>query len=288
MNQNNSLDDNQGCAPQMNEKPMDNQFSSHLDYQQDSDYNQDNNISQQYPVGIKSGQNSEDEQIIQAIIRNGFIAKVFGIVAIQLAFTFSFILLCQTRAIKNFVAQNEGFCTFLVVTSIIGFIVSVCLISCSRSLARKVPINYVILLFVTLCESILATSASIYYPIDIVASAILLTIAASLGIITYALKTKRDMTSCGMALFVFASQLFFFGILSLFLRSQFLNLVYTLLCTVMVGMYLVYDVQLISGKFGIQYSVDDYIFAAMELYIDIIRLFLEILRILSKLQKNNN
>ena len=53
-------------------------------------------------------------------------------------------------------------------------------------------------------------------------------------------------------------------------------------------MYLVYDVQLISGKFGIQYSVDDYIFAAMELYIDIIRLFLEILRILAKFQKNNN
>ena len=53
----------------------------------------------------------------------------------------------------------------------------------------------------------------------------------------------------------------------------------------MFGLYLVYDVQLISGKFGIEYSIDDYIFAAMELYLDIIRLFLEILRILSKFQK---
>ena len=288
MNQDSSLGDNQGCAPQIHEKPVDNQFSNQLDYPQDNFYSHDNNISQQYPVGIKSDQNNEEDQIIQATIRNGFIAKVFGIVAIQLTFTFSFILLCQTKLIKNFVAHNEGFCTFLVVSSVIGFIVSVCLISCSRTLARKVPTNYIILFFVTLAESILSTSASIYYPIEIVVSAIVLTIAASLGIITYALKTKRDMTSCGMALFVFVSQLFFFGFLNLFIRSQFLNLVYTLLCTVMVGMYLVYDVQLISGKFGIQYSVDDYIFAAMELYIDIIRLFLEILRILSKFQKNNN
>ena len=264
MNQDSSLGDNQGCAPQIHEKPVDNQFSNQLDYPQDNFYSNDNNISQQYPVGIKSDQNNEEDQIIQATIRNGFIAKVFGIVAIQLTFTFSFI------------------------SSVIGFIVSVCLISCSRTLARKVPTNYIILFFVTLAESILSTSASIYYPIEIVVSAIVLTIAASLGIITYALKTKRDMTSCGMALFVFVSQLFFFGFLNLFIRSQFLNLVYTLLCTVMVGMYLVYDVQLISGKFGIQYSVDDYIFAAMELYIDIIRLFLEILRILAKFQKNNN
>lgn len=288
MNHDSSLDDNQGGVPQINEKPMDNQFSSSMDYPQDNYYNQDNNISQQYPVGIKSGQNSDDDQAIQATIRNGFIAKVFGIVAIQLTFTFTFILLCHTKIIKDFIAHNEGFCTLLVVTSIIGFIVSACLISCSRSMARKVPTNYILLFLVTLSESILSTSASIYYPIEIVVAAIVLTIAASLGIIIYALKTKRDMTSFGMALFVLASQLFFFGLLSLFIRSQFLHLLYTSLCTLMIGMYLVYDVQLISGKFGIQYSVEDYIFAAMELYIDIIRLFLEILRILSKFQKNNN
>ena len=209
MNQDSSLGENQVCAPQIHEKPVDNQFSNQLDYPQDNFYSQDNNISQQYPVGIKSDQNNEEDQIIQATIRNGFIAKVFGIVAIQLTFTFSFILLCQTKLIKNFVAHNEGFCTFLVVSSVIGFIVSVCLISCSRTLARKVPTNYIILFFVTLAESILSTSASIYYPIEIVVSAIVLTIAASLGIITYALKTKRDMTSCGMALFVFVSQYYY-------------------------------------------------------------------------------
>ena len=55
----------------------------------------------------------------------------------------------------------------------------------------------------------------------------------------------------------------------------------------MIGFYLVYDTQLIMGKFGYGYSVDDYIFAAMELYIDIIRLFLLILRIVAKFSRRN-
>ena len=272
----------QGYAHHIDEKPMDNP----VNLPQEGDYN--NNISQQYPVDIKNGQNSEDDQMFKAQIRNGFIRKVFGIVAIQLTFTFCFILLCHTKAIKGFIARNEGFCALLFTASIISFIVSVCIITCNRRLARKVPTNYFLLSLVTFSESILSTAASINFPVEIVISAIVLTIAASLGIITYTLKTKRDLSGCGMTLFVLISQLFFFGFLNLFIRSQFLNMVYCFISTLIIGLYLVYDVQLISGKFGIEYSIDDYIFAAMELYIDIIRLFLEILRILAKFQRNNN
>ena len=282
MSQGVTVGDNQGYAPQVDEKPVDNQFNVVTNPDQD-DFN--NNIPQQYPVGIKSSQNTEDDQIIKDQIRNGFIRKVFGIVTIQLIFSFAFILLCQTKTIKKFVAQNEALCVVLFSISIIAFIISVCVISCNRQLARKVPTNYILLFCVTLAESILSAAAAINYPIEIVVAAIILTIAASIGIICYTLKSKRDLSYCGMTLFVLISQVLFFGFLNLIFRSNFLNLIYTFLSTVMFGLYLVYDVQLISGKFGREYSVDDYIFASMELYIDIIRLFLEILRILSKFSK---
>ena len=284
MNQDIATGENQGYAPQIDEKPIDNQFNV-VNNPNQSDLNNSNNISQQYPVDIKSSQNSEDDQIIKDQIRNGFIRKVFGIVTFQLIFSFSFILFCQAKSIKNFIAHNEGFCVILFSISTIIFILSVCVISCNKELARKVPTNYILLFCVTLSESILSAAAAINYPLEIVITAILLTIAASIGIICYTLKTKRDLSYCGMTLFALISQLFFFGFLNLIFRSNFLNLVYTFLSAVMFGLYLVYDVQLISGKFGREYSVDDYIFAAMELYIDIIRLFLEILRILSKFQK---
>ena len=284
MSQDITADDNQGYAPQIDEKPVDNQFNV-INNPNQSDIDNTNNISQQYPVDIKSSQNSEDDQIIKDQIRIGFIRKVFGIITIQLIFSFSFILLCQAKSVKNFIAHNEGLSAIILSISTIAFIISVCLISCNRELARKVPTNYILLFCVTLAESILSAGAAVSFPPEIVITAIVLTIATSFGIICYTLKSKRDLSYCGMTLFALISQLLFFGILNLIFRSNFLHMVYTFLSTIMFGLYLVYDVQLISGKFGREYSIDDYIFAAMELYIDIIRLFLEILRLLSKFQK---
>lgn len=77
------------------------------------------------------------------------------------------------------------------------------------------------------------------------------------------------------------------GITSILLRINILYMFYTYLSTIMVGIYLVYDTQLIMGKFGLAYSVDDYIFASLEIYIDIIRLFLLILKIVAQASKKN-
>ena len=66
-----------------------------------------------------------------------------------------------------------------------------------------------------------------------------------------------------------------------------LYMFYTYISTIMVAIYLVYDTQLIMGKFGNAYSVDDYIFATLEIYMDIIRLFLLILRIVAQASRKN-
>ena len=276
------IGESQGYQPQIDEKqnkfgPEDNQKKEENNY----------NVEQQYPVDIKQDQNiSEDIPIINARIRNGFIRKVFSIVAFQLCFTFVFILMCHTKSLKKFISNNEAFCVLLFITSVITLIVCICILSCNRKLARKVPHNYILLLLITFSESILTTTVSLQYSFYIVVESIVLTIAASLGIIIYSLRAKNNINGVRMAFITLISQLFFFGILNFFIRSQLLNSIYCLIGTCLVGFYLVYDVQLLTGKLGIQYSIDDYIFASMEIYIDIIRLFLEILRILSKMPKN--
>ena len=281
MNPDVSVGNEQGYAPQIDEKQNNSQFNPENDI----------NIPQQYPVDIKQsndGSNSiEEDPVLKSQIRNGFIRKVFGIVTFQLTFTFLFILFCQTKTVKQFISRNQLFCSLLLTTSIICFIICGCILSCSRKIARKVPHNYILLFMVTLSESISCTSITLKYSYEIVVSSIILTIASALGIIIYTLKTKRDLSGCKMALMSFISQFLFFGLLNLIFRSSFLNLLYTFAGTALVGLYLVYDVQLISGKFGNKYSIDDFIFASMELYLDIIRLFLEILRIIGKFQKNN-
>ncbi len=49
----------------------------------------------------------------------------------------------------------------------------------------------------------------------------------------------------------------------------------------MMAMYIIYDTQLIVGNKENKFEIDDYIFAAVCIYIDIVRLFIYILRILS-------
>ena len=56
----------------------------------------------------------------------------------------------------------------------------------------------------------------------------------------------------------------------------------------MAGFYLIYDVQMICGGKRGEFSIDDYVRAAMTLYVDIIRIFLKLLEILSKLLKKDD
>ena len=81
--------------------------------------------------------------------------------------------------------------------------------------------------------------------------------------------------------------MFVIGLIAVLFRIKALYTFYTFGMTFMVGIYLVYDTQLILGKLGMGYSVDDYIFATLEIYMDIIRLFLLILRILANSSRKN-
>ncbi len=51
---------------------------------------------------------------------------------------------------------------------------------------------------------------------------------------------------------------------------------------ILYGTYLIYDTQLLVGGRRQQYTEDDYIIAAIQLYLDIIIIFLEILKAMDK------
>ena len=261
-----------------------------------SQYAQNEQDQNQHPVNIKqsnelhldSNQNENDNSYIQFKIRNGFIKKVFGIVFSQLIFTILSILFFQTKIAKNFVTKHENFFVFSIITSSITFLVVYFILLCNRQLARKVPYNYFILFIITFCETVICSTVAMAYSFEIVLISLLLTATSVIAIISYAFTAKIDFSNFRMILSVIFGQLLMFGILCLFMRSEIMRIFYCLMGTIVVGMYLVYDVQLISGKVGMGYEVDDYIFASAELYIDIIRLFIDILRIVGKVMSKRN
>jgi FtsH-binding integral membrane protein len=243
--------------------------------------------SQHIPVEIKSNDEELSEESIQIAIRNGFIRKVYSILSVQLIITFGAVFLFQIPSIKLFIFKNQSLAGNILVFCSLAFLTLFLVLVCNRNLSRTVPYNYYILFAITLCESLVCGIVSSLYSFQIVATALALTIISTLAITFYACTTKTNFSYYRMGMFIVFSQLFMIGLIASLFRLQALYALYTLLMTIMIGIYLVYDTQLIMGKFGVGYSVDDYIFATLEIYMDIIRLFLLILRIVAKFSRRN-
>jgi protein lifeguard len=96
----------------------------------------------------------------------------------------------------------------------------------------------------------------------------------------YACNTEEDFTTkMGMSLVLFVC-LIMLGLVTLFVQSSFLENLYCCLGVLFFGFYLVIDTQMIMGGKHFELAIDEYVLAAMLLYIDIIQIFLYILRLL--------
>lgn len=97
--------------------------------------------------------------------------------------------------------------------------------------------------------------------------------------------TKSDLTSWGPYLFIFCLILFVFGIVCIFWKDPIVHLIYSCLSALLFGVYLIFDTQMVLGKGQYSYTLDDAYMASIQLYIDIIQLFLHLLKILSYIDR---
>lgn len=212
-----------------------------------------------------------------------FIRKVYGILFTQLAVTAVWLAIVSANreAMIHFLARRIE----LLVLAIVGQLVTLYALGCYKEIARSVPLNYSLLGIFTICMSYLASFTTVQFEPKIVLAAGILTAGMVLGLTVYAIQTKDDYTQLGAFMFVLSFSLLFGCLLFLFIQTYLLYIMITLLCVVLLGMFIIYDTQLIFSGHSHQFTIDDYVFAAMVLYIDIIRLFLEVLRLLGALTK---
>lgn len=214
---------------------------------------------------------------IHSRLRMGFVRKVYGILAVQLLITAGFTSLTFDKSFRDFFGYNIGlFYACMFTTMIIVFT-----LICFRGMAKTVPINYILLTLFTVCESYMVATISAFNPPEIVITAALMTATVVIALTIYAFTTKTDFTILGGFLFMITAIMIFWG-LFMMIFGFFLYTLYCALGVLLFGMYLIFDTQLILGKFGLEYSIDDYILAALNIYIDIIQMFLYILQLLRR------
>lgn len=212
-------------------------------------------------------------------IRHAFIRKVYSILSAQLLVTIGLIVaIIYIPPLKGFFQTNSWILWLL----LIGTVIIMLMLACCESVARSYPINMILLFVFTLMEGLLVGCISSVYKTDTVLIAAGITFFVVVGLTLFSFQTKIDFTGMGTYLFVFGLVLFGFGLFSIIFRSEIMSIVYAALGAGLFSMYLVFDTQLImGGKHKYSISPEDYIMASLSLYMDIINLFLMILRLVS-------
>ncbi len=123
-------------------------------------------------------------------------------------------------------------------------------------------------------------SAAYNPEIVLIAATFTATVAVALTI--YAFTTKNDFTASGGALAIFLSVFLLLGVMLLFFNTPVAATCYSGIGVIVFGFYLIYDTQLVVGGGQHELCDEDYIIAAMIIYLDIIMIFLHVLEMLSK------
>lgn len=228
-------------------------------------------------------------------IRAKFVRKVYATLLSQLAITVAIMMLFIFVApIRQFYCtdisydeNNIGHCLrpshngFIVyIVSYVIFFITYMAIACCESVRRKSPGNMVAMGVFTLALSVMTGSIAIYHDVYWVLMAVGITAALCLGLTLFSFQTKIDFTGIGIYLFAATWILFLFGILAIvfFARDYpVVHTVYSALIALLFSFYLIYDTQQIMGGKKYAISPEEHVYASVQLYIDVVYIFLAIL-----------
>eukprot|EP00435_Cladocopium_sp_Y103_P010759 s3143_g2.t2 len=227
-------------------------------------------------------------------IRHGFVRKVFSILLVQLVTTVLVGGVVMKMALPISKA-NPALTMALMMGSLVIAIACMCIFACCPRTMQETPTNYILLGAFTLAEAVLVGFISASYTQASVLIVLATTCVVVMGLILFACQTTYDITGFLPYVLVACLALFGFGMiltLSVFFGAlttsspvfQTMHLVYSICGVLIFSCFIVLDTQLIVGGKHSKYrfGVDDYCMAAINLYMDIVQLFLYLLQLLGE------
>ncbi|KAI8818771.1 transmembrane BAX inhibitor motif-containing protein [Fimicolochytrium jonesii] len=205
-------------------------------------------------------------------IRLAFVRKVYSILACQLGLTMALgALFMFNDGVKGWVQSNA----WPMYTSLIATFVFLFALHWKR---RSHPVNLYLLAAFTASEAYSIAVLVTFFDSIVVLQAVILTFALFVGLTLFTLQTKYDFSSWGPFLFGCLWVLVISGFIQLFFPfGSAANFAIAVGTALLFCGFICFDTQMILTRL----SPEEYIVASVELYLDILNLFLAILRILN-------
>jgi len=174
-----------------------------------------------------------------------------------------------TPPIQEFIHRND----WLMFVAFISSLVTIIALHIWR---KSTPTNFILLAIFTVVMAYSLGVTISYFSQAVVLQALALTIAVVIGLTIYTFQTKRDFSAIQSSLFAGLLILIVGGAIQIFLQSQAFEILLSLGGAFIFSLFIIVDTKLIMEHL----SPEEYILATINLYLDIINLFLYILRIL--------
>jgi len=218
-------------------------------------------------------------------IRSDFIKKVYTILSFQLLLTtiIGYYIMTQSQSWIKQHAYVSQIASMVTLAAVIG--VSCC---CSE-VARHFPTNYLFLGVVTVGIGISTGFVASLYTAESVVLALLATSAVFFALTAFACLTGSDFTGMGPYLMAALMSLMAFSIVMMLYSmvtgnpvDHGIKTLYSCAGVVIFSLFIVYDTQLIVGgeHKKHEFGIDDYVFAALNIYLDVINLFMMLLSLM--------
>ena len=205
-----------------------------------------------------------------------FLMKVYGIVCFEFIIIFGFVMIFQINSIKEYFLDNSGVFWGLMGVSLLFYLIILIIFECNPKLLGSVPCNYITLFLSAIALAIICALIGCVYEFKAVCGAVTAVIAICLGIFCIGLFDKGSNLKCYIIFLV--SLLFLgihYGLMAAIFRTDYLIFLYVTCCVVIYSFYISFDILIIKETF----SLDDYILASIILTLDIVRLFIFLLKL---------
>lgn len=236
------------------------------------------NSSSSSPLFFQSDKKGESVLNSSVPVRLAFLRKVYGILSVQLAMTTlvsGFIML--TPSIQLFMVRNS----WIMMINILANVVLTFPLIAKR---QEYPTNFYLMGAFTLCNSLSLGMIISQYDLLIVSQAFFLTAIIVIGLTMYTLQSTKDFQWMGGMLYSALMVSAVGGLLHIFFRNSAMETMLSVLGAFIFAGYIIYDTQLIMKHL----SAEEYVIGVLNLYMDIINLFVKILKILNQLKQGEN
>lgn len=235
-------------------------------------------------------------------IRLDFVRKVYSILICMLGVSFSIVapFVYDTYNTLAFLNENQWIISLCMLVMVAQQMLNLAMAfegccgggpctTCYFNMMKTVPWNYLFLFSYSAAFGVVLGAMSARYTATSVGCVFLLTAGIMIALTVYAVKTQHDFTGMGAYFVAMMAGFCLLILLGLFIPGPFIHKLIAGAGAVLFSFVIIYDTQLIFGTatvaFGrspcgsVEFSVDMYAFAAYQLYLDFVNMFIYLLEL---------